>query len=328
MPFKNIYGHESIIERLMFTYQNDLIPSAFLLVGPQGIGKSTLIKEFGQVINCRSNSSCHECDNCRMYDNGSHPDFLVVKPNGQFIRIGQIHELINKLSLKPTYAKKRIVLVKDAFRLNQESANSFLKILEEPPLDTLIILTTTDENLLLETILSRCQKLFFSPLTTEQISKVIEKNYQLQPVEMDFVLNYSQGRLRKEFIEKVDILFNMRRQVLRLLLNPEVEIVLDYCLLIDQWIKKDLHLFFLEFCSVWIRDLVCIKNQDLSNLINQDMLEELQSIDILFTAEQLQWCFSLVIETESAIRANASKNLALESLIIQFKQISEGIFAI
>lgn len=328
MPFENIYGHESVIQRLMFTYQNDLIPSAYLFVGQIGIGKSTLIKEFGQVINCRTNNSCHECDNCRMFDNNSHPDFHVVKPNGQFIRIAQIHELIDKLSLKPTYARKRIVLVKDAFRLNQESANSFLKILEEPPLDTLIILTTTDENLLLETILSRCQRLFFSPLTMDQISSVIGKNYTLQPDEMEFVLNYSQGRIRKEFIEKADVLLNMRRQVLKLLLNLEVEFLVDYCLLLEQWVKKELHFFFLEFCSVWIRDLICLKNKDSVNLINQDMIEELQSIDTLFTIEQLQWCFGLVIETETAIRANASKNLALESLLIQLKQISEGTIVV
>ncbi|MCP4749571.1 MAG: DNA polymerase III subunit delta' [Proteobacteria bacterium] len=328
MAFEKIVGHESIIQRLISTFRRDHVPSAYLFVGQEGIGKSGLVKEFARLMNCRTNEICHQCDSCRMFDNDSHPDFHVIQPSGKDIRISQIHSLIEQLSLKPAYARKRVVLVKSAHRLNQESANSFLKILEEPPLNTLIILMTADENQLLETIVSRCQKVLFSPLTRSQLKRIIDEKFQLDGEELEFVLNYSQGRVRKDFLEKVSPLLNMRSQVLRILLDLPTEKMVDYYHLIEQWLKQDFQSYFLEFCSAWIRDFICLKNQETEKLINRDMVDELRAEDIRLTHEQLQDIFDLIIETELAIQANASKALALEALLVQFKQIFWGALVI
>ncbi len=326
--FSQIFGHEPIKQRLEFAFQNDHIPSGYLFIGPSGIGKSTLTKEFAQMMNCRTKDICHQCENCRMFDNGSHPDFHLIKPSGQDIRIAQIHQLIDQLSFKPAYAKKRVVLVKNAHRLNQESANSFLKILEEPPLDTLIILMTHDENLLLETILSRCQKILFSPLTRLQLKNAITDKYNVNSDELEFILNYAGGRIRKDFINNVSTLFNMRNQVLKILQNLRTENMIDHCLLLEKWTKKELHGFFLEFCSAWIRDFICLKSRVEEGLINLDMINELRSRPINYTEEQLQWSFDLVIETELAIQVHAAKILALESLLVQLKQVFGGVLVI
>lgn len=324
----NVIGHDSIAQRLEFAFQQDRIPSGYLFIGPDGIGKSTLVKSFAQKMNCATHDNCHQCDNCRMFDGGSHPDFHVIKPDGQSIRIRQIHELIGHLDLKPAYATKRVVLVKEANRLNAESANSFLKILEEPPLNTLIILMTADENQLLETINSRCQKIYFSPLTTEEIRTVLEQNYKLDPEMMDFVLCYSQGRIRKKFIDKASVLANMRIQTLKMLKSLSTEKLYDFSLLTDQWVKQDLHGFFLEFCMAWLRDFLAVRGQGTAELINCDLKDELNDVPEKFTDEMLQWCFGLVVETELAIQSNASKNLALESLLVQLKQVFWGTLVV
>ncbi|MBU2645702.1 DNA polymerase III subunit delta' [bacterium] len=328
MTFTNVIGHGSIAQQLEYTYQQDRIPSAYLFIGLEGIGKSTLVKAFAQMMNCQTHDNCHRCDSCRMFDNGNHPDFHVIKPDGQSIRIKQIHDLIRHLDLKPAYAVKRLVLVKEAHKLNLESANSFLKILEEPPLNTLIILMTTDENLLLETINSRCQKIYFSPLTSEDLRILLDRNYQLDPATLDFVLSYAQGRIRKGFIEKATILANMRIQVLHMLKTLKTEKLYDYSLLIDQWVKQNLHPFFLEFCMAWLRDLLSVRRQSPMGVINSDMMDELEDVSTCFSDEILQWSFDLVVETELAIQSNASKNLALESLLIQMKQIFWGTLVV
>ncbi len=325
MTTSNVIGHDSIAQRLEFAFQQNRIPSGYLFIGPDGIGKSTLVKSFAQMMNCETHDNCHQCDSCRMFDGGRHPDFYVIKPDGKSIRIKQIHELIGHLDLKPAYATKRVVLVKEANKLNQESANSFLKILEEPPLNTLIILMTADENQLLETINSRCQKIYFSPLTSEEIRLVLDQNYKLDPEMMEFLLCYAQGRIRKRFIEKATILANIRIQTLHMLKNLNTEKLHDYSLLTDQWVKQDLHGYFLEFCMAWLRDFVAVRSQTLLDVINRDMKDELSEIPSRFTDEVLQWCFDLVVETELAIQSNASKNLALESLITQLKQIYWGM---
>ena len=328
MVASNVIGHDSIAQRLEFAFEQDRIPSGYLLIGPEGIGKSTLVKSFAQKMNCATQDNCRICDSCKMFDGGRHPDFHVIKPEGQNIRIKQIHELIGHLDLKPVYAKKRVVLVKEANKLNPESANSFLKILEEPPLNTLIVLMTGDESQLLETIVSRCQKIYFSPLTQEEIRLVLDQNYTLDSDTMSFALCYAQGRVRKRFIEKAAQLANMRIQVLQLLKQLTTEKLLDFSTLIDQWVKQNLHPYFLEFCMAWLRDFSSVRRGDFDDLINCDLSEELSDIPSGFTDEKLQWCFELVVETELAIQSNASKALALESLIVQLKQVYWGALVV
>ena len=324
MTFSNIIGHESNVQQLKIAFQQDRIPSSYLFIGAEGIGKSTLVKTFVEMMNCQTRDNCHSCDSCRMFDNGMHPDFHVIKPDGQGIRIKQIQDLIGHLDLKPTYAEKRVVLVKEAHKMNLESANSFLKILEEPPLDTLIVLLTPDENRLLGTINSRGHKVYFSPLTTKEIQMVLDRNYQLDPDIQDFVLCYAQGRVRKRFIEKAVVLANMRIQVLHMLQNLKTEKLYDYSLLLDQWVKQNLQGYFLEFCMSWLRDFVSARQEVVTGLINYDMKDELKAAAHGFSDEKLQWIFGLVVETELAIQSNASKALALESLLVQFKQIFWG----
>jgi len=325
MTFSNIIGHGANVQLLKSAFQQDRIPSGYLFIGAEGIGKSTLVKAFVQMMNCQTHDNCHRCDSCRMFDNGSHPDFHVIKPDGQGIRIKQIQDLISHLNLKPTYAGKRVVLVKEAHKMNLESANSFLKILEEPPLDTLIVLLTPDESLLLETINSRCHKVYFSPLTAKEIQVVLGRHYQLDPDILDFVLCYAQGRVRRQFIEKAVVLANMRIQVLHMLQHLATEKLFDYSLLLDQWVKQNLHGYFLEFCMAWVRDFITARKRVINGLINHDMKDEVEAAANKFSDEKLQWIFGLVVETELAIQSNASKSLALESLLVQLKQIFWGM---
>jgi len=323
--FAEIVGHVRNIERLQFAFNNNYLPSAYLFVGVDGIGKTTLMREFAQLINCQTHDFCHKCDNCKAYDSNFHPDFITINPSGKDIRIGQIQELTNRLNIKPTYAEKRIVLVRQAHQLNQEASNCFLKLLEEPPLDTLIILMTSDESLLLETLVSRCQKMVFSPLTVDQLRTIIDRNYQLQTSEIDFVLSYSKGRLRKEFIEKVSTLVNLRDQTIHILQNLTAEKLGDYFYLLDKWVKQNLYVYFLEFCSTIVRDLLCLSRGEDKILVNSDIVDQMNIDMFKLNDQQLQWIFNLIIETELCIQSNASKSLALESLLVQLKQATQDV---
>ncbi|MBU3917579.1 DNA polymerase III subunit delta' [bacterium] len=328
MELKGVYGHDSIKQHLLLAFQQNRVSSAYLFLGQEGIGKSLLVREFAQLINCETNNNCGQCTNCRMFAGGSHPDFEIIKPSGQNIRIKQIQDLIEKLSLKPSYATKRVILLKQTHLFNQESANSFLKILEEPPLDTLIILSATDENLLIETIVSRCQKIHFPLLTKTELRTILGEKFRLGHQDTEFVLNYAQGRIRKDFITDCTVLHNIRAQVFNMLLNLRNEQMVQYMEMIAQWVTKDHHLYFLEFCATWLRDFVFMKNQQIERVANQDMLNELKAVEITQTEEQLQWSFDLTIETELAIKANAAKQLALEALLIQIKQVFAGALVI
>ena len=324
MEFLNIAGHVSVIHHLQSAFKNNRIPSAYLFTGLQGIGKATLAKAFVQMLNCDTHNNCHQCDSCRMVERDGHPDFITIEPDGKFIKIKQIQTLIKQLDLKPVYAKKRVVLLENVHQMNVESANCFLKILEEPPLDTLLILLTTDANLLLETIVSRVQKVQFAPLSEGHLLSILQQQYELKAEDLAFVMNYAHGRIRSDWIRKLSQLLNMRTQVREILGSLVTERMVDHVTLLEQWNKQDLGAYFLEFCTSWLRDWIWWLEEKPHRLINSDLLEDFATLPPKVTIEQLHWAFDLTIETELAIKAQAGKQLALEGLIIQIKQIFSG----
>lgn len=113
----------------------------------------------GNAIDC-----CDQCLTCRKVDGDNHPDILWVRPESKtrVVRIEQIRDLLQTVYLKPTAARVKVAVIVEADRLNSQAANAFLKTLEEPPSDSILILLTVEPQRILETILSRCLRLNLS----------------------------------------------------------------------------------------------------------------------------------------------------------------------
>lgn len=319
-----LVGHQEIFRHLWETHRADRLPSAYLFLGPKGLGKSTLTRVLAQRINCDLGQECGVCENCRLFASGSHPDFLVVGPSGKQIKIAQIQSLIGTLNLKPMYAKKRVVLVKEADKLGLEAANAFLKVLEEPPLDSLLILTAEDEHGLLETLLSRCQKVSFGPLSRLELAQLLESRTKLEPEALELVLAYSEGRLRKELIEKAPELLGLEGQVGQLLFHLDPAGLVDKMEWLESLIKQGLEGYFLEFLARWLRDL-SFEFSGLSGRVRRPTSVALARskgfeppVSVLLNA------FDQVEETQGAIYAQAGKQLALEALLLRLQHLFQG----
>ena len=141
---------------------------------------------------------------------------------------------------------------------------------------------------------------------------------------MEFILNFSNGAIRENLIHKVDELSDIREQTIHILGNLNTSSMVDHSNVIEQIVNKSHHLFFIEFASSWVHDLLFLKQQSEEFLWNSDMLEILKKQEPLFSEEQLQWMFGLIQETEKAIKLFAGKILALEGLLIQLKQVAQG----
>jgi len=197
MALRDVIGQEKAVNILLRTIQRGRIPSSYLFTGESGIGKKFTAINLAKALNCLNpvtsttqtqnsglNSSlvtrhpsldcCDECSSCKKIDAGIHPDFLFIAPESGQIRIEEIRAIDDILSLKPFEGRWKIVIVDDAHAMNSFAANAFLKTLEEPPKDSLIILISSNPDRLPDTIRSRCSRLNFTPLSNEACRKVIE----------------------------------------------------------------------------------------------------------------------------------------------------------
>jgi DNA polymerase-3 subunit delta' len=187
--WQGILGHDAVIGRFRATLRRGRLASTYLFVGPSGIGKRKFALALAKALLCQQSSDdplepCGRCESCRLFAAGNHPDLDVVGlppdksalPVELFIgdkehrnRVGLCH----RLALKPYLGGRKIAIIDDADRFNQESANCLLKTLEEPPPRSLVILIGTSASKQLPTIRSRAQVLHFRPLPTEVVCDLL-----------------------------------------------------------------------------------------------------------------------------------------------------------
>ncbi len=156
-----IIGHEKQWQFLKKASEMKKLPHALLFSGQEKIGKKTLALELGNYL-CGSSVE-------------KHPDLILIEPEKEKIQIFQIRDLISRLSFKPYSASLKIGIIDKAHTMTFEAQSSFLKLLEEPKGDTLLILITEYPETLLSTITSRVQIMRFSPVKKELIEKYLLK---------------------------------------------------------------------------------------------------------------------------------------------------------
>jgi DNA polymerase-3 subunit delta' len=179
-----IIGHKKEKNILLNALKKDRLATTYLFCGESGIGKRTFALEFAKVINCEHPTSeldsCDRCDCCKKMSSNNHPDLFVVTSESNIIRIEAIREVQEFLSLAPYEGRRKIVIIDDAHLMNQPASNAFLKTLEEPAANSLIILISNLPELLLETIRSRCFRLNFSLLNEEETIQVLKRYLEIK----------------------------------------------------------------------------------------------------------------------------------------------------
>ncbi|MBS1113480.1 MAG: polymerase subunit gamma and tau, partial [Nitrospirae bacterium] len=174
MSFRDIIGQDRAVRILLKTIERARIPSSYLFAGESGIGKKLTAINLAKALNClqpRTHVSrlttydcCDACSSCKKIDANIHPDFTLILPENGQIRIEEIRAIDSTLSLKAFEGTYKTVIIDDADTLNQSAANAFLKTLEEPPADSLIVLISSNPDRLPDTIRSRCSRINFMPL--------------------------------------------------------------------------------------------------------------------------------------------------------------------
>jgi DNA polymerase-3 subunit delta' len=202
--WNQVIGHEWAVELLSGAITHDRVGHAYLITGPDQIGKTTLARTFAQALNCQheiiAERPCGTCRNCKLIGQDKHLDVKIVTPEvsgrGKLsIKIDQIRTLQQDLNLSAYEARTKVAILKRFDTTTEGAANAFLKTLEEPPNNVILILTAKDPDTLLATINSRCRNIGLRPLSTNLIESSLQSRWRLPEDQAELLAHLADGRL-------------------------------------------------------------------------------------------------------------------------------------
>jgi DNA polymerase III delta' subunit len=191
--FADIVGQEMAVSILSRALEQG--PAhAYLFSGPPGVGKSGAALDFAAGLAC-GDGGCGVCSTCRRVKQGLHPDVEIVAPEGNFIRKEEITNINMHAVYRPFEARAKVYVFLEADNFNTESANAFLKTLEEPPPHVYFVLVTDRVERVLPTVVSRCQVVAFSPVPLKATTVDIQSRFGLSPQEAELLARAAGGNL-------------------------------------------------------------------------------------------------------------------------------------
>jgi DNA polymerase-3 subunit delta' len=182
-------GHPGPVAAIARAVSSEHPPHALLIVGPRGVGKTTLALDLAAGLLCLADDPaarpCRTCPACRKVAAGNHADLHLLEPEGagEQIRIGQVQQLISELALTAMEGRFRVAVISAAHRLNPDAQNALLKTLEEPGAATCLVLCADDAAALLPTVVSRAARLRLAPLPVEALARLLSEQGWAEPAQ-------------------------------------------------------------------------------------------------------------------------------------------------
>ena len=195
--FENILGNEKNKKILEKSIELKKTSHSYIFWGTEGIGKNLIAREFAKKLLCLDEHSNNcRCKSCIEFDSNNNPDFSVIEPEEGLVKIDQIREMQRKIVEKPIISNKKVYIINEADTMKTEAQNCLLKTLEEPPEYVTIVLICSNENNLLSTIKSRCTRMHFESIETEEIKKYLKENYPQENINEN-IIDLAQGSIAK-----------------------------------------------------------------------------------------------------------------------------------
>jgi len=358
--FKDIIGQEHIREHLQNAILQNKVAHAYIIQGEHFSGKEFIAKIFAATLQCEKQGiePCGECRSCRQVSAagqvsaeksadfekaaeqtdakkkkslgkpsnlGSQPDIIYLrhdKPNS--IGVEDVRRQINNdIAIKPYSSRYKIYIISEGEKMTVQAQNALLKTLEEPPAYAVLILMTTNLDMLLPTIVSRCVVLNMRPVKDEQVKKYLEEELMLPDYKSDICVAFARGNIghakQLALSEEFD---NIRNEVLSLVKNIKsmelhemiaaVKRISEYHLDVNE---------YLDMLSIWYRDALLFKaTNDTNHLIFKEEIPYIRKEAGESTYEGIENILKALENAKNRLRANVNFDLVMELLFITIQE--------
>ncbi|HXD88563.1 MAG TPA: hypothetical protein VN641_18885 [Urbifossiella sp.] len=226
MGWERVRGHDAVIDTFRAAFTRGRFGQAYLLLGPAGVGKRIFALELAKALLCEKSpgplAACGACPACAQAEAGTHPDlFRVRTPKDKHeLPIDEIRAFSSQMAMKPTRGSRKIGIVEDADDFNQESANAFLKTLEEPPPGSVLLLRATNIDQQLPTILSRSQVVRFSALPADDLRAILREHDIDDAAKIERLVKLAGGSAGQALALNDEEFWNLRQTLLNGITSP------------------------------------------------------------------------------------------------------------
>lgn len=315
MTFSRIIGYDRNVSLLKRALATGKLSHAYLFYGIDGSGMMDTALALVEAIFCNGRDGCGECPSCRKVAGLRHPDLHHVQPDGAFIKIDQIRELQKELSYRPFEAPKKACIIEEADKMNSSAANAFLKTLEEPSGDAILILMTTHVDAVLPTILSRCQQLRFPSLSTETIAAQLrEKGADEDSARIAAAL--AGGSIERARDIVAGDWLQTRKSLLEMITALSPEAIFPLFAAAEETAKdKDSAIHLVDLLNVFWRDVLLTQSGS-SQIVNTDLLTLVRSVSVRNSLDRVIEKLERIARTRQALTRNANPRLAIEVLLM------------
>ncbi|MDQ0352637.1 DNA polymerase-3 subunit delta' [Alkalibacillus filiformis] len=306
----------------------DRIAHAYLFHGPKGTGKQKASLLFAMRYFCEQaedqySEPCYECSSCKRIQTGNHPDVHFIEPDGQSIKKDQIEYLQKEFTYTGLESNQKVYILHQAEKMTTNAANRLLKFLEEPSRQTMAVLLTENIGSVLNTILSRCQRIQFHPLKSEGMyEQFVGEGIPESTAKICAALNIGLDEAKE--LSQDGWFAEARRIVIQLIdkvMNPKEE---GYLFLHQVWLnhfqERHQQELGIDLLLLWYQDLISYHLNREDMVVLTDQLDRLQQYQYTISLNDAKTCVYELLQTKRKLAYNVHNTLAMEHLVLQLQR--------
>lgn len=309
MYFENIIGQNFAKKYLTNSIKKNKLNNAYMFEGIDGIGKKKFADELSKLLLDYVNLE-------------NSPDYILIKPDGNSIKIAQIRNMQSDIVIRP-HKDYKIYIINNAEKMTVEAQNALLKTLEEPPDYAIIILVTNNKESLLETIKSRCDIIKFSPIPMEDLKKyLIDTGIEEEKAQL--LATFSRGSIENALSLSQSAEFSVMRddiqQYIQVMLDKNIVEILNIPNNMEKYRGNIISL--LDIMINYFRDIILLKeNVNKNMLINVDKLVFIQNMSGKISYSQLSKIIDIIEDAKSKIKSNCNFNISIQVMSLNIYEV-------